>query len=73
MHQNLLGYKAQEKLRLGAREQKGLIPLVYTVGSQMAVRLSALRAGRSLSPVKYSGTSVKVESTRGHSAAGRIR
>jgi hypothetical protein len=40
----------------------------------MAVRLSALRAGRSLSPGKFLVLiSVKLSRRQGHSAAGRIK
>jgi hypothetical protein len=46
-----------------------------TVGSEMAVRLSDLRAGRRLSPTKIPGTyfSYRLSRPQGHSAAGRIR
>jgi hypothetical protein len=43
----------------------------YTVGSQMALRLSALSAGRALHPRKIPGTHFCYRLS--HSAAGRIR
>jgi hypothetical protein len=44
-------------------------------GSQMAVRLSALRAGRPLPPRKFPGTHFcyRLSRPQDHSAAGRIR
>jgi hypothetical protein len=49
--------------------------IFYTVGSQVAVRLSALRAGRPLPPRKISGTHLclRLSRPRGHNAAGNIR
>jgi hypothetical protein len=46
-----------------------------TIGSQMAVRLSTLRANRPLSPKKISGTHFcyRLSRPQGHNVAGRIR
>jgi hypothetical protein len=70
IHKQRCGFKVEEKLHLGVREQK----LVYTVSSQMAVRLSALRVGRTLHPEKSSGTHLRWRLSRpqGLSAAERI-
>jgi hypothetical protein len=50
--------------------------IFYTIGSQMAVRLSALRAGRPpFTPKKIPGTHFcqRLSRSQGHSAAGKIR
>jgi hypothetical protein len=47
--------------------------IFYTISSKMAVRLSALRAGRTFSPQEsWYSFLLEVVSTQGHSAAGRI-
>jgi hypothetical protein len=49
--------------------------IFYAISSQMAVRLSALRAGRFLPPRKIPGTQFcqRLSRPQGHSEAGRIR
>jgi hypothetical protein len=49
--------------------------MFYTIGSQMAVRLSPLRAGRPFTPRKIPGTHFcqNLSRPKGHSADGRIR
>jgi hypothetical protein len=47
--------------------------VLYTVGSQMAVRLSALRAGHPSPPRKVLGTQFCQKLSRIRSTAGRIR
>jgi hypothetical protein len=49
--------------------------IFWTIGSQMVVRLSALRAGRPSPPRNIPGTHLRWRLSRpeGHSAAGRIR
>jgi hypothetical protein len=48
--------------------------ILWTIGSQMAVMLSALCAGRPLPPERFLLLiSVRLSRPKGHSAAGRIR
>jgi hypothetical protein len=49
--------------------------IFLTIGSQMVVRLSALRAGHALPPRNLPGTHFcwRLSRPQGHSAAGRIR
>jgi hypothetical protein len=49
--------------------------IFYTIGSQMAVRFAALRAGRPLLPREIPGTHFcwRLSRPQGHSAAERIR